>query len=101
MKSTDKRSIRTLTQDELKAFFTENGEKAFRAKQVWEWLWQKSARSFDGMTNLSKDTRILLETHFSLPAVCVDTFQVSRDRTIKSAFRLHDGNIVEGVLIPT
>jgi 23S rRNA (adenine2503-C2)-methyltransferase len=101
METTAKRSIRTLSQDELKAFFTEHGEKAFRAKQVWEWLWQKSARSFESMTNLSKDTRSMLETNFSLPAVSVDTFQVSRDRTIKSAFRLHDGNIVEGVLIPT
>ena len=101
METTAKRSIRTLSQDELKAFFTEHGEKAFRAKQVWEWLWQKSARSFESMTNLSKDTRSMLETNFSLPAVSVDTFQISRDRTIKSAFRLHDGNIVEGVLIPT
>jgi 23S rRNA (adenine2503-C2)-methyltransferase len=101
METTAKRSIRTLSQDELKAFFTEHGEKAFRAKQVWEWLWQKSARSFESMTNLSKDTRAMLETNFSLPAVSVDTFQISRDRTIKSAFRLHDGNIVEGVLIPT
>lgn len=100
--STEKKpNIRSLSQDELKNFFTEKGEKAFRAKQVWEWLWMKSARGFDEMTNLSKDTRTLLTEHFSFPVVCVDNFQVSRDRTIKSAFRLHDGNIVEGVLIPT
>lgn len=95
------KNIRSLTQEELKAFFTEKGEKAFRAKQVWEWLWVKSARSFEEMTNLSKETRTMLTEHFSFPVVAVDNFQVSRDRTIKNAFKLHDGNIVEGVLIPT
>lgn len=94
-------NIRSLTLEELKAFFTEKGEKAFRAKQVWEWLWVKSARSFEEMTNLSKETRAMLTGHFSFPVVAVDNFQVSRDRTIKNAFKLHDGNIVEGVLIPT
>src|SRR3954465_10503481 len=96
-----KPNVRGLSQEELKAFFTEKGEKAFRAKQVWEWLWEKSARNFGEMTNLSKETRLLLEEHFSFPIVAIDNFQVSSDRTIKSAFRLHDNNIVEGVLIPT
>ncbi|HEU4717255.1 MAG TPA: 23S rRNA (adenine(2503)-C(2))-methyltransferase RlmN [Bacteroidia bacterium] len=99
--NTEGKNIRTLTLEELKTFFTEKGEKAFRAKQVWEWLWQKSARGFDEMTNLSKGTRELLSQSFSFPVVRIDNFQVSRDRTIKNAFRLHDGNIVEGVLIPT
>jgi 23S rRNA (adenine2503-C2)-methyltransferase len=94
-------NIRTLTQDQLKDWFTAAGAPAFRAKQVWEWLWKKSARSFDAMTNLPLETRQLLTEKFSLPAVAIDNFQVSRDRTIKNAFRLHDGNIVEGVLIPT
>jgi len=96
-----KSNIRALSLDELKLFLSDKGEKAFRARQVYEWLWQKSARSFGEMTNLSKATRELLAAHFTINAVCVDNFQVSKDRTIKSAFRLHDGNIVEGVLIPT
>jgi 23S rRNA (adenine2503-C2)-methyltransferase len=96
-----KTNIRSLSQEELKNFFVQHGEKAFRAKQAWEWLWMKSARSFEEMSNLSKETRTLLTEHFSFPVVTIDNFQVSRDRTIKSAFRLHDGNIVEGVLIPT
>lgn len=96
-----KRNIRSLTAEELKQFFVGHGEKAFRAKQAWEWLWMKSARSFDEMSNISKETRALLTEHFSFPVVQVDNYQVSRDRTIKNAFRLHDGNIVEGVLIPT
>jgi 23S rRNA (adenine2503-C2)-methyltransferase len=99
--SQGKINIRQISQDELNKFFTEKGEKSFRSKQVWEWLWQKSARNFEEMTNLSKETRLLLAEHFSFPIVGVDNFQVSNDRTIKSAFRLYDNNIVEGVLIPT
>ncbi|MDQ3110035.1 MAG: 23S rRNA (adenine(2503)-C(2))-methyltransferase RlmN [Bacteroidota bacterium] len=96
-----KPNVRSLSIEELKTFFTDHGDKAFRGKQVWEWLWQKSARGFGEMTNLSKETRALLEEHFSFPVVGIDNFQVSNDRTIKSAFRLYDNNIVEGVLIPT
>lgn len=77
------------------------GEKAFRGKQIMEWLWRKSATSFDEMTNLSLTTRQILKDHFELRAVRVDSQQVSADRTIKSGFRLHDGHLVEGVLIPT
>jgi len=96
-----KKDIRTLGADELKDFFIEKGDKAFRAKQVYEWLWQKSVSSFEEMTNLSKETRELLNGDFFIHAVVIDNFQVSKDRTIKNAFRLFDGNIVEGVLIPT
>ncbi len=94
-------NIRHLSQEELTNWFTTNKEKPFRAKQVWEWLWKKSARSFGEMTNLSQALREKLEASFVLNAVIIDTFQVSRDRTIKNAFKLYDGNIVEGVLIPT
>lgn len=100
MQST-KRNIRSLTLPEMKDFLTDQGEKAFRAKQLYEWLWQKSARSFEQMTNLSKSLRELLETHFEIPAVVVAEEQISSDRTIKNAFRLADGKITEGVLIPT
>lgn len=96
-----KPNLRHLDADQIKSFFIEKGDKAFRAKQVHEWIWQKSARSFDEMTNLSKDTRSLLQEHFTLDPVTVDNLQISRDRTIKSAFKLHDGHLVEGVLIPT
>ncbi len=101
MTSASKPSIRSLSNDEIKKFLEANGEKSFRAKQVQEWLWQKSARSFDEMSNLSKATRELLANHFTFHAVQVDSCQISKDRTIKSAFKLHDGHIVEGVLIPT
>lgn len=93
--------IRELSQEELKEFFSSKGEKPYRAKQVWEWLWKFSARSFEEMSNLSLEVRSQLENNFSIRAVEIDTFQISSDRTIKTAFRLYDGNIVEGVLIPT
>lgn len=96
-----KKDIRELTKEEITSFFVENGDKAFRAKQVYEWLWKKQATSFEEMTNLSKSTRILLEQHFVIHNVKVKTAQYSSDKTIKSAFQLHDDYIVEGVLIPT
>ncbi|MBC7450265.1 MAG: 23S rRNA (adenine(2503)-C(2))-methyltransferase RlmN [Cytophagales bacterium] len=95
-----KKSIRSLSAEELKDFFVASGDKAFRAKQVYEWIWKRSARSFAEMTNLSKETRTLLETNFSLNPVTIDQKQVSNDGTIKFGFRLHDGYLVEGVLIP-
>jgi 23S rRNA (adenine2503-C2)-methyltransferase len=94
-------NIRELSEEALKKWFIENNEPAFRAKQVFEWLWQKSARDFDSMSNLSKPLREKLKEEFSIHGAEIDTSQVSSDRTIKNAFRLYDGNIVEGVLIPT
>ncbi|MCW3461944.1 23S rRNA (adenine(2503)-C(2))-methyltransferase RlmN [Chitinophaga nivalis] len=100
MKS-DNKNIRHLSLPALQEYFGSIGEKPFRAKQVYEWVWLRHANSFDAMTNLSKDLRHKLETHFTLPAVTVDTVQKSTDGTIKSRFRLHDNHLVEGVLIPT
>ncbi len=97
----NKQDIRKLTVEELKIFFTEQGDKAFRAKQVYEWLWQKSATDFTEMTNLSKTTREMLENNFIINNVVVENEQKSNDRTIKSSLQLFDDNIVEGVLIPT
>ncbi|WP_187264044.1 23S rRNA (adenine(2503)-C(2))-methyltransferase RlmN [Pontibacter beigongshangensis] len=96
----NKKDIRKLSLDDLKAWLVEQGEKPFRAKQVFEWIWKHSAQSFAEMNNVSLALREKLDQHFDINAVIVATKQVSNDGTIKSAFRLHDGNIVEGVLIP-
>jgi 23S rRNA (adenine2503-C2)-methyltransferase len=64
-------------------------------------LWQKGAHSFEDMTNLSKETRSLLDTHFVINHIKVDQMQRSVDGTIKNAIRLHDDLIVESVLIPS
>ncbi len=101
MKINSKLNIRHQSLEELKEFFIENGDKPFRAKQLYEWLWIKSARSFQEMTNLSIKTRELLENNFTLPAVSVAEEQISDDTTIKNAFKLADGRITEGVLIPS
>ena len=94
------KNIRTLTLDELKDFFKMNDMPAFRAKQVYEWLWKKSVFSFDEMRNISKETIQLLNEHFVILHAKITESQKSADRTIKSAFVLYDNNNVEGVLIP-
>lgn len=96
-----KKDIRKLKLDELQDFFVAQGEKPFRAKQVYEWLWKKSCKDFDEMTNLSLPVRELLKGHFTINHIRVDQMQRSEDGTIKNAVTLHDGLVVESVLIPT
>ncbi|HEX6193866.1 MAG TPA: 23S rRNA (adenine(2503)-C(2))-methyltransferase RlmN [Chitinophagaceae bacterium] len=94
-------NIRHLSLPELEKYFEDLGEKKFRAKQVYEWLWQKQALSFADMTNLSKELRQRLGDTFTLPALSIDTTQYSSDGTVKSRFKTWDGHLVEGVMIPT
>ena len=94
-------NIRNLSLEELKTSFTEFGEKSFRAKQVWEWLWQKNVHSFDLMSNLSLGVRAWLDAHYYIDYITLQDQQISKDRTIKSAFTIDDGKVIEGVLIPT
>lgn len=96
-----KRDIRKLKLEELKKFFVDHQEKPFRAQQVYDWLWNKSAKSFDQMTNLSIELRTFLDQHFVINHIKVDKMQRSEDGTIKNAVTLHDGLVVESVLIPT
>ena len=95
-----KKDIRALTVEQLTQLFKEINEPAFRAKQVYDWLWAKSAVNFDQMSNLSKNLRDYLNTNFAINAVQISELQVSSDRTIKCAMRLHDNYVVESVLIP-
>jgi len=99
--SQTKQDIRALSKEQLMAFFTAHGDKAFRGKQVYEWLWKKGVHQFDDMTNLSLETRQLLSDAFSINHIEVDNMQRSSDGTLKNAIRLHDGLVVESVLIPT
>jgi 23S rRNA (adenine2503-C2)-methyltransferase len=98
---TEKKNIRHLSQLDIETYFEQIGEKKFRVKQVWEWLWLKHAHSFEAMTNLSKELRNQLSEKFTLPALTVDATQHSADGTIKSRFKTFDGHLIEGVLIPT
>jgi len=99
--TTVKKDIRALTKEQLRDFFEKQGDKAFRGNQVYEWLWQKSAHTFADMTNVSKETRQMLEDNFVINNIEVSTMQRSSDGTVKNAVKLHDGLIVESVLIPT
>jgi len=92
--------IRKLDFAHLQNWFKESGQQSFRAKQVKEWLWQKHATSFVEMTNLSKSLREKLDAHFVINGITLDKQQNSNDGTIKSRFRLHDGHLIESVLIP-
>jgi len=93
--------IRTLTKEEVTALVAELGEKPYRAKQVWEWLWMKKARSFDAMSDLSKAFRAQLAERTVLRSLTLAEEQLSTDGTVKCAFKTYDGHVVEGVLIPT
>lgn len=96
-----KKDIRALSENEIIDLLKQKGEASFRAKQIYEWLWKKTAHSFDDMSNLSKPLRDWLKEHFVINAVEVSDMQVSTDRTIKCAMKLADNNVVESVLIPT
>jgi len=95
------KNIRHLSLADIEQYFETLGEKKFRAKQVYEWLWLKPVQSFDAMTNLSKELREKLKTEFTLPGLTVDATQYSEDGTIKFRFKTFDGHFIEGVLIPT
>lgn len=97
----EKKDIRALSKEQLRQFFVTKGDKSFRGNQVYEWLWSKRAHTFEDMTNVSKETRALLEENFVINHIKVDTLQRSEDGTVKNAIRLHDDLIVESVLIPT
>ena len=97
----DKKDIRALTKQQLQDFFVSQGDKSFRGSQVYEWLWKKGAYSFEEMTNISKETRQMLQDNFVINHIRVDQMQRSSDGTIKNAVKLHDDLTVESVLIPT
>ena len=94
-----KQAIYGLTQQQLTDWLLERGEKKFRAKQLWDWLYVKRVKSFEEMTNLSKSMRALLEEHFYITSLQQEVKQVSQDGTIKFLFRLDDGNLIETVLM--
>ncbi|KMY45047.1 ribosomal RNA large subunit methyltransferase N [Bacillus sp. FJAT-27916] len=98
-KQDEKPSIYSLQLDELKEWLEQNGEKAFRASQIYEWLYEKRVSSFEDMTNLSKDLRTKLAESFTLTTLNTLIQQTSKDGTIKFLFELHDGYSIETVLM--
>lgn len=89
-----------LTFHELESLLLELGEPAFRTRQIWQWLWQKDARDFDAMTNVSKALRAKLAEQADIVWPEVETIRESKDGTVKFLLRMPDGECVETVLIP-
>ena len=101
MQAIEKISIRDLSLEQLTEQIVALGEPSFRAKQIYEWLWKKSAVQFSEMLNLSKSLREQLESRYAINAIVIDVQQKSMDGTIKCRFKLVDRHMVEGVLIPS
>lgn len=98
-KPTTKPSIYGLNKEELINWFIENGEKKFRATQVWEWLYEKRVSEFEQMTNLSKDLIAKLEEHFVVNPLKQLVVQEASDGTVKYLFELPDKLMIETVLM--
>ncbi len=96
----ERRDIRELDTAALEAWFAEVQEPRFRVKQLQQWLWQHGVTEFAMMTNLGKSLREKLAADFVIPSLREDARQVSDDGTIKVRYRLHDGHLIESVLIP-
>lgn len=100
IESTAKMDIRSLEKEDISSALSAMGEPNFRAKQVYSWLWEKGAQDFEQMTNLSKSLREKLTEKFVINGISTDIAQHSWDGTIKARYRLHDGLLIETVLIP-
>ncbi len=86
--------------EQLQAALEPHNLPAFRAKQIWHWLYHRGARDFEAMTNLSKELRVLLAAHYSIERPRVVTEQRSADGTIKWLLAMADGQQIETVFIP-
>ena len=92
--------IQELNLETIQQFVQSRGEAAFRAKQIWEWLWKKNAPDFASMSNLSAKLRTELAQSFSLYKLEIVEEQISKDKSCKLALKLFDGQQVEMVIIP-
>ena len=94
------KDIREISAEELQEFVLQTNEKAFRAKQINEWLWKKGVGSFNEMNNIGQKLKDQLSSAFTFHRAQIELEAKSSDTTVKFGFRLHDGKMIEGVLIP-
>ncbi|TQR38345.1 23S rRNA (adenine(2503)-C(2))-methyltransferase RlmN [Lysinibacillus sphaericus] len=94
-----KESVYSLQPEQLEEWLKENGEKPFRAAQIFDWLYNKRVKTFEEMSNLSKGLREKLEASFALTTLSTIIQQESKDGTIKFLFQLQDGYSIETVLM--
>ena len=94
----EKRDIKSLSLEELEEELTGKGLKAFRARQVFQWIHEKTADSFEDMTNLSRDLRQQLSKEYDLATLTTEDVRISKiDGTRKYLFGLDDGHVIESV----
>ena len=93
------KSIYDLTLEQLKEELKALGQKPFRAKQIYEWIYVKNVYDFHQMTNLSKELQETLSNHFSDALLTIKEKQVARDGTTKYLLELEDGGLIETVLM--
>lgn len=91
--------IYDLTYEQLTEFIIEKGYKAFRAKQIWQFLYQQKVSAFDEMHNLPTDIIELLSANFKLKALDFVLKHTSNDGTVKVLFSVHDNHLIEAVLM--
>ncbi|MGR9050780.1 23S rRNA (adenine(2503)-C(2))-methyltransferase RlmN [Halobacillus faecis] len=94
-----KRSIYGLTFDQLTDWLIDHGEKKFRSKQIWDWLYQKRVTDFSQMKNVNQSCIDVLKEHFTIETLSEEIKQESKDGTVKFLFKLDDGNVIETVLM--
>ncbi|MBK9983796.1 MAG: 23S rRNA (adenine(2503)-C(2))-methyltransferase RlmN [Saprospiraceae bacterium] len=92
--------IRTLSLADLQKSFVEIGQPAYRAQQVYDWMWKLGAKKFDDMSNVPAALRKSLHEHYTFHSIETDVRQSSADGTIKTRYTLHDGKKIETVMIP-
>ncbi|NNE26999.1 MAG: 23S rRNA (adenine(2503)-C(2))-methyltransferase RlmN [Saprospiraceae bacterium] len=100
MTASTSKDIRQISKQDLLDYCSSQGLPSFRANQMWEWIWKKGVTRFDDMRNVPKDLRSKLSEDFHFQGVELDKVQKSMDGTIKSRLKLHDGHMIEAVLIP-
>lgn len=91
--------IYDLTLEELVEFLNKHGHKKYRADQIWNWLYKQKVNSFKDMNNLPDDLVNLLEENFKMEALELVLKHISQDGTIKALYSLHDGHLIESVLM--
>lgn len=96
----EKVDLKNFDLEELEAFIARHGKERYRARQIFKWLYQKGAVSFEEMSNISKELRRELADSARISTIAPEAVEVSRDGTRKYLFRLDDGNTIESVLIP-
>ncbi len=92
--------LRELTQEKLNRFVVEQGQPAFRSRQLLPWLYKPGLITFQDMTDLAKDFRSLLGERARISSLEPSMVEISRDGAVKFAFCLEDGHAIESVLIP-